>query len=624
MRNDDVFDHSASQTRRAAWLLWLLVASSGAACGSTGEADNLADPHQQTPATAEAGDEPLDAGESPDTATEADPPVPKTIADLVVDTDRNGKLEPTAWSDQDRENEWNATHGAVFLANVDDDDEDGVGDHEDDVVNGPEDALDLARIRVVAYAEVPASATAALTIDALGAQNIRLFRVEGGAFTQVDPAFVPLVASDIAGGVEFAIEGRYFVRSQGQGAWHGYVDIHLEVTDLGQTLGTDDVQLRVAPLVFMNATQQTDRIYVGNFDDPFVQGVTDLGTATGVPVEVLKYEASGYQDSDFDPWTQDHFEMGYTAMPKAGGLQKMLVAFRTPRVQRTSADVVFVELRGKDFGAVHVHSEPYDDATRSLDSTGNWDTVPPHDAHGAHYPLGRFLIGSVPARHADLAAEAFVEAQEVQPMLRIDTSWLTVGHVDEISSFVGADTPRGWRMLFARPALARKMLQDLSDAGYGASRLFADKWWWTGLASRTVQSVLGDATLMASNQEDQATLDAILTQLVNELELTADDIRYMPFLEQRYYDGLSVAYQPATVNLLQVNGHLLMAEPFGPDVNGVDPFKYDLDARLGPLGLTTHYVDDWDTYHRNNGDVHCGTNTVRVIPDGERWWESGR
>jgi protein-arginine deiminase len=340
-------------------------------------------------------------------------------------------------------------------------------------------------------------------------------------------------------------------------------------------------------------------------------------------VHVLNYNHPGYANNDHDPWTQDHFEMGYTAMPSPDGLQMMKVAFRTPRVKRTSADIVFVEFLGPDFGAVLILSTPYNNATRSLDSTGNWETVPPQEAKGISYPHGRFFLGSTPERHPDPVAEEFVQAQRIQPLIRVDTSWLAVGHVDEILSFVKTDNARGWQLLFARPSLAVHMLEELKEQGHGSARMHEGKWWWSGPATRTVNQVLGSASLMAANQESQAILDGILIQLIDELDLSDDEITDIPFLSYSSTDGM-LAYQPGTVNLLYFDGHVLIADPFGPKVNGKDVFKEDLDTRLGALGLVTHYVDDWDTYHRNDGEVHCGTNSLRIVPTDDAWWEDGR
>lgn len=187
-------------------------------------------------------------------------------------------------------------------------------------------------------------------------------------------------------------------------------------------------------------------------------------------------------------------------------------------------------------------------------------------------------------------------------------------------------------MLFARPALAVQMLQQLQDDGYGAVKMHVGKKWYgddpweVWAADISIDEVLADADIMATNQADQATLNGILAKLTTELALDESEITFMPFLEYEdpYYGG-SVAYQPGTVNLLHVDGHLLIADPFGPKVGGVDVFKKDLDDRLGSLGLSNHYVDDWDTYHAWMGEVHCGSNTLRVVSEKDAaWWEDGR
>ncbi len=602
----------------------ILALSSALGCSGSDEADNLAKP--SGPPLSDAGHDETssaDARQELDASIDQEQVVVTKLGALVVDSNRNGVLEPDSPDEMAFKDQWNENHGAIFLANVDDDDEDGVPDHLDDVVDGPLDAKDLARIRVVAFADVPPNAVGTISVDPVGAPWVRVFRVEADEFVMQDPTNIAISSEDLKHGVELAIEGRFFPTSLEPGAWTGFVDIDHAVFDGEQEIERDRVRMRVAPLIFMNNLMKTDRIWVGDFDGQFVNGVKAAASAGQVPVEVLRYDAPGYEDNDHDPWTQDHFEMGYASMPSEEGLHTMLVAFRTPRVKRTSADVVFVEFLGPDFGAVHVHSQPYDDATRSLDSTGNWDTVPPHEAKGIAYPHGRFIVGSTPERHPDPVAEAFVEAQRIQPPIRVDTSWLSVGHVDEFLSFVPSDGPRGWRMLFARPALAVEMFEQLQQDGYGTTRLHEGKWWWWGAATRTVNQILGSANLMATNQEDQAILDGILLKLVDELDLEQDEVTFMPFLAYSLTDG-SVAYQPGTVNLLHFDGHLLIADPFGPKVDGVDVFKEDLDTRLGALGLVTHYVDDWDTYHRNNGEVHCATNALRVVPSDDAWWEGGR
>jgi protein-arginine deiminase len=76
------------------------------------------------------------------------------------------------------------------------------------------------------------------------------------------------------------------------------------------------------------------------------------------------------------------------------------------------------------------------------------------------------------------------------------------------------------------------------------------------------------------------------------------------------------------VNLLHVGGRVAVPKPFGPSIDGTDPFESDLSTRLGALGLGVHFVDNWDLYHIEMGEVHCGTNVERSVD--VAWWESGR
>ena len=44
---------------------------------------------------------------------------------------------------------------------------------------------------------------------------------------------------------------------------------------------------------------------------------------------------------------------------------------------------------------------------------------------------------------------------------------------------------------------------------------------------------------------------------------------------------------------------------------------------IGRAGQLQEWAEDWDLYHRAMGEVHCGTNATRKVPD-SKWWESGR
>ena len=69
--------------------------------------------------------------------------------------------------------------------------------------------------------------------------------------------------------------------------------------------------------------------------------------------------------------------------------------------------------------------------------------------------------------------------------------------------------------------------------------------------------------------------------------------------------------------------HFVSPDPHGPEIEGQDIFKTAMTSKLAPLGITVHYAEDWDLYHRNMGEIHCGTNSTRAVPQA-KWWESGR
>ncbi len=72
--------------------------------------------------------------------------------DLDVDTDRDGTITD---ADDALEDAFSPAGGAIFLANVDDDDGDGAQDWRDSVVSGLEDMADLAPLTIGAYPDLP-------------------------------------------------------------------------------------------------------------------------------------------------------------------------------------------------------------------------------------------------------------------------------------------------------------------------------------------------------------------------------------------------------------------------------------------------------------------------------------
>ncbi len=556
------------------------------------------------------------------------------IVDLLVDANRSGLIEVDDPLESDGD-VWDASHGAVFLANLDDDDSKGAADASDEIVNGERDLEDLSPIAIRAWPDVPDGATAHLAIDAASSPLVRLFRVVGAAtdprsYTVVtDATDVPLTAVELAQGATFALEGRDFVSSTAAGAWTGFVQVTLSVRPSSTAEAIEDrAKLRVAPLLFQFNTAPTEAVYyteLGADTQPLVSGMRPALAKSKMTPNGLDLGSLGL---GYDQWAQDFFDIGYTSKPGPGGRAiGMKIAVRSAQPDREAGAVTTRHFLGPDFGAIWKYAPDggtSNDHGYSMNSFGNWDVIPPYTKGAESYPLGRNLWGAIETSgdHPDDVFQDFVRAQAVQPAFNIDTSWLTVGHVDEFTSWVKTGTPRGWGMLVASPRLARETLTALQAQGHGAARMFVGKDDGNGDTSgHTIDEVLGSMRLAAANQKAQVRIDAEAEKLRAEIGLDPSEVTEMPFLFETSFGGL-VAYQPGTVNLLHVDGRVVIPDPFGPTIDGADPWKTDLETRLGKLGLDVFFADDWDTFHLGEGEVHCGTNVSRdmTLP----WWTSGR
>jgi protein-arginine deiminase len=116
-------------------------------------------------------------------------------------------------------------------------------------------------------------------------------------------------------------------------------------------------------------------------------------------------------------------------------------------------------------------------------------------------------------------------------------------------------------------------------------------------------------------------IDGQLATLKDQTGITDAEIIHIPFLHQPA-SGYSVAYQPGTVNGIYLSDTVFgPPKPHGPKINGTDIFEAQLIEAFSPYGITVHFIEDWDLYHRLDGEVHCGSNATRQVAN--YWWESG-
>ncbi|MCS0601984.1 protein-arginine deiminase domain-containing protein [Streptomyces sp. LP11] len=573
----------------------------------------------------------------------------KKRAELEDEPDR-AKAE-AEWAELIRTHRWEQNKTDRDLA--------ACNDAADDVVNGSDDEADLSRFRTRAWPEAPASASARVTVPARDADRIRLFvHRPGGSAPRGWEAVGPetrLTAQELRRGVEFGVEGRDVVRDAA--GWQGRTSVTLAVTADG-TGSSAVLKLRQAPVLTQLNTAPVQEVLRAGTDDGDTYGeafTKELDAA--LPAGGVR-RPSRVLDTKGDAWAQDIFEPGYVSVPgrdgRPHGMRVLITSVNDDR--RVATRTAFTELAGHDVAAVHIGHVPDVDENSSYDSMGNLETVPPSPGN----PHGRIVIGgdgTAPGKNGPAPEMlAFLRAQGTQDPVSLDTSWLTVGHVDEFVQFLPAPGSRlGWRAVVADPRAGLALLRDVRKKGHGSDPLHGGlpklEWPYDGrIDQRSVDAFLGDAQFTGTNERAAERIDANLAVLKAKTGLTDAEIVRVPALytarsldyavleteirgmkdgpekdaKQKQLAAMrdAVAEIPGTVNGLVLNGgHYVAPKPYGPVVDGKDVFAEAITAAFHATGYRVSYVDDLISTHVSEGEIHCATNTLRDVSGPEaRWW----
>jgi protein-arginine deiminase len=569
-------------------------------------------------------------------------------ADVRADVNRDGLVTR---ADEAGEDSWSARRGAIFLANVDDDERRctvdageleqpgsavdeklaACNDAADERINGPRDRADLAPLDVPARRDLSRSSTGRL--DVTPADKAGIFDLANGR------AVTQLTAEQLRRGVRLGLEGRDVLRDRSR--WDGTVTVTLTVADHGRT-ATDVVKLRVAPLMLQNDLQRAETVLAGKPNEgvgwpgeaPYPPGVPGewepfaetLGQATrssGAKLQFVQGTPGGWKDM----WLQDTFEPATASMPAPAGSHTMRVLIRSGNVwdfgtvedplptPRPAGRLLYRDLRGPDVGIVQELSPTASPVTDDLlNMGGNIETLPPY----AGYPDGRVLYGAG-ERKPDPGFLELVTGQGFQTPLRIDTSWLAIGHADETTHVVRANNARGWTLAVADPRLAEQLLRDAQRQGAGGQRLFADT---NSPRKPTVDQVLADSNQLTTNRQAAEHIDEQLAILLTATRLRRDELVRLPVLFESHpvLPGLR-AMTPGLVNGLSLTDREFAApDPHGPTVHGVDVFKSAAERALRRTGVRVHWVENFFWSHLGGGEVHCATNALRDTRGTDRWW----
>jgi protein-arginine deiminase len=596
----------------------------------------------------------------------ADPQVTRVDLDLQplffylhVDADRDGQVDDDrtgldAW-------QWGAGRkGAVVLCNCDDDDPDGWPDNEDEVVNGGNDAAEVAPLEVRKHGSnlaVPGTWTATLSVPHGYGEMLRVLagraqgdaevigRTQGRSHDVVD-----LDGLRAAGARTYGMEA---LRYAGEGFADGLVDVTLRVEKPARADGrhgpasyASTVQVRVAPWIVPNHRDRAHTVYVaglGADNDLFRQDLQPVAGAAGC---TLREVVPGGNDR----WLQDCMEIGYSVLPGHPRPHRVEVVMRAHR-NRGLGDFP-VTLLDADRG-FYDPAEGVAIPPTTFDSTGNLEVTPPvRDRTGKAYPWGRIYYGNGGGAF-NAETRRFLEGQVVQAPIQLDTDWLLVGHVDEMMSFVPAAGAqyREWRLLVASPRRAYDILENDCDPGWpmlvGRDLDFGAGDQPVGM---TVDEFLNGDTAVPDtappyapissgdmrrfNEMIQTRIEGVIDQLRDDIDLQDGQIIDIPviFIPENAAWTTAGALTADMVNMLVVNDHCFVPYPYGPRNGNRDLFEEAVTGALGTLGLTVHWVRDWYPYHAQKGEVHCGTNTLRRPAAGQplqtwlqsvaaRWWE---
>jgi hypothetical protein len=563
---------------------------------------------------------------------------------LHVDADRDGKVDDgleglETWS------RGKGKKGAVILCNTDDDDGNNWPDNQNDIVES-KDETELAPLvlrRRPAGLVFPPGFRAFLKVSEKS--RIRVFDKFAAGGKEIlgplttDKFEIPDLSPEE---ITYAMEALTFP----DGRFDGMVRITLEIQNpSGAVCGSQTVVVRVAPWLAAHHGYPTEVVYfvdMGQDNEVFRKELNGALTGSGIMREKIVKDRYAQ-----DRWAQDVMELGFSSMPRKqkpspGPSWHLPVVLRTgeDRFKRRGAGYGLdqyprAELLAPDSGYYEA-LPPTKDAS-SLDAFGSLECSPPVKAFGREYPFGRIIHGHDAARPMHKEVLNFLYAQQVQSPLSIDTSWLHVGHVDEMISFcplpTAADRWKRFKLVVASPRVALDILRDLVAKKQGNVPMFQGMKSLLGetldtsvYTLTTPSAILGEPTFVAVQDAIQQKIDGIEQVLMAGLGLGAEDIIRLPVLFRKA-GPRHVAYTPDVVNMLVVTqsdgtATLCVPRPLGPQVSkNKCAFEMAIDAAFLPTGNDVKYIDDFFSYHEALGEVHCGTNSKRKPPTDVWWWE---
>jgi protein-arginine deiminase len=577
-------------------------------------------------------------------------PKPVEVIDLriYIDADRTGTIERSEAEWTNREVE----PGAIILNNCDAETEgQDHADNKDNIINTDNDLEDISEFVVPKITELPAGQEISLELSSEHAERVRIFNLEDTSkesilgVTPGGPVESYILTDIKTKDYTLGIEAVDAVREPDSDK----IKIHL-VRKKG-TAEKDRVSglFTIAPYIMQSNVEDVEIVYVvksgagrPSSNHAFIDELKDIVEGKAGKSLYVIPKAGGDLN---DRWMQDIVEIGYAQKPN-----KIMSQFMNSSRDRDGTELLVAsveELLSPNLGHVDIPINTGVNKENSLDSFGNLDVTPPLN-HISH-PWGRIYYGkceySALSGHTNISEDVKkILERGIQLPLEIHSDWLSVGHVDEFLCFLpanknGRDSDHPFKLFIASPKLAIDMLETLNIPSH------RDNYICEGKGSDQIE--VGD--FLASpdktkNIKIQQTINKVKDLVKSEfgleykpLDLNFDDndiadtdIVDIPGIFHSDISGgkiiNAIAWTAGMVNALVVKPYVIYPIPYGPKGGagntGDDIFEQDYVRKLGLLGLNPERIDDWESYHKKAGEVHCGTNAKRDASHLKPWWES--
>ncbi len=482
------------------------------------------------------------------------------IFDLDVDANRDGIVDA---DDDEHETEWDHEYGALFVPNLDADEartgdfheyrrtsmatpwylatyQMTIGDaisfgefgdltDEDYEIGAGNDPDDLAKM-LFTLAGIPD--TAEVHIVAEDPDDLRAFHLYGERVTG-DISFwgsatdatkrqdeVPIAGGVGMAPIDLAVDATHDMGFEslifatgtafrgatrfGTTGFDGEVPLRVELRVDGAVVKEDRIMLVAAPWMLAPHTRPVEDVYCQDAGTSNASVQASLN-ATGKLTSYADSSPLVWKFNRDDQWFQDHVEVGYAQMP---GADPMVIGLRMPRSPDYDLhwlyDVFGVDGRGLMYAGNDLGDAGFGH-NQGGNHGGNVEVAPPI----AGTPFGRIMLGNT----AGPDLRSFLLAQRVDPtapaqslgaadpLLSLPTSWLLVGHIDEVA----LPTGQGGKIAVTDPIAGWVLMNEAWNNAVGPSTVvFAtgEEAWGSPLMDTGAGGVAANEILI-----DPATLD---------------------------------------------------------------------------------------------------------------------